>query len=168
MWARTHTNSQTHTLTGGNSNELHSNHQTEVQPSDTHPLLMFLNRSGGTWQISADTLDCLPHQINQEHVTVTAPFSLYFMLSSLLLSFGTGHCFVTSLGFFFRWLCLVVYFPPSKPLFRNVIASQEEATRGKSVKGTRSVIGKIIDQMSWHLVLKRHKEGWRTSNAVHI
>lgn len=89
---------------------------------------------------------------------------LYFMLSSLLFSFGTGHCFIPSL-FFFRWLHLVVYLPPPKPLFHNVIVSQEEAIRGKSVKGIRSVIGKIIVQMSWHLVLKRHKEGQRTRKA---
>lgn len=79
--------------------------------SDTHPILMFVDRSRGTWQISGEALDCLSHQINQEWVTVTEPFYrpllLYFMLSSLLFSLKQD----TNLfhQWFSCWPCRLVY-----------------------------------------------------------
>lgn len=123
---------------------------------------MFVDRSRGTWQISADALDCLSHQINQDCVTVTEPFFyrallLYFMLSSLLFSSKQG----TNLfhQWFSCWPCRLVYLqPPLNPPSYEVIASWGETWGNNTVIGTRSVIGKIIVQMTWHLLPKKKKK----------
>lgn len=123
---------------------------------------MLADRSQGRWQISADALDCLSHQINQECVTVTQPFygalHLYFMLSSLLFS-SERH---TNLfhQWFSCWPCRLVYLQPLlNPPSCEVIASWGETWGNNAVIGTRSVIGKIIVQVTWHLLPKKAQRG---------
>lgn len=78
--------------------------------SDTRPILMCADRSRGTWQISAQALDCLSCQINQVMESFYSSSLLYFMLSSHLFSLDQDT------NLFHQWLscwpCLFVNLQP--------------------------------------------------------
>lgn len=106
---------------------------------------MFADRSQGTWQITADALDCLTRQINPERGTVTEPFYrsllLYFMLSSLLFSVERDANLFHQ--WFSCWPCRLLYLQQPLNLWSyEVIASWGETWGNNTVIGTRSVIGK--------------------------
>lgn len=102
--------------------------------SDTRTILMCVDRSRGTWQISGEVFDCLSHQINQEWITVTEPFYrsllLYFMLSLLFSLAQDTNLFHQ---WFSCWPCRLVYLrPPLSFSSYEVIASWGETWKNNT------------------------------------
>ena len=97
---KNHTQTHSHTHTLNQASSTMTTNSSFNTPSDARPLLMFVDTSQRSWQISADVLDCLSRQINQERATVTGPLHRYYILWRLLCCFLWSRVLIYSISGF--------------------------------------------------------------------